>query len=151
MREINEAGLQLIKDSEGLRTKVYADTNGYLTVGYGHRTDLPLGTDISESQANAFLRADVATAEIGIAKYFFGIPLGDNEFAALVSFAYNCGVRRAVDAFLPALRNKFYAEAAMSFLNYTHDHSGNSLPGLVKRRMAERDLFLAPDVEHEKA
>src|SRR5215468_3101457 len=62
-RAINNAGLDLIKSSEGLRLESYQDVAGIWTVGYGHIKNVTSGMTITEAQATAFLRQDVADAE----------------------------------------------------------------------------------------
>ena len=68
----------------------------------------------------------------------------DNQFAALVSFAYNCGRQNLKSSTLLRMHNQHdYAAAKLQFLKWTHA-AGHVLPGLVRRRKAEADLYGAP-------
>lgn len=71
-------------------------------------------------------------------------PVNDNQFAALVSFAYNVGASNLRNSTLLRLVNAGnYAKAADEFLKWTKAQ-GKVMPGLVRRREAERRLFLTP-------
>ena len=146
MRTINKAGLDLIRDAEGLRVKAYPDpgTGGNpWTIGYGHTgPDVHPGMVISVDQASAYLVNDLATAEQFVEH---AAPVcTDNQFAALVSFAFNCGRRNLQTSTLLRLHNqKDYRLAKLEFGRWTHA-AGRVLPGLVKRRAAEAALYGAP-------
>lgn len=140
---INNAGLAIIKESEGLTLTPYQD-GGLWFVGYGHAIQGP-GPAIDKGEADALLRADVALCERKIGA-LVTVPVNTNEFSALVSLCYNLGwqtfgassiVRRlnagdrqgAADAFL------FYDKATMN-------GEKQVLPRLHDRREKERALFL---------
>jgi lysozyme len=144
--ELSEAGLTLIKVSEGLRTKVYLDGGGNPTIGYGHMLtpgeSFPDGID--DAQATAFLREDTAFAVHAVNTLVVAkVKLTQNQFDALVDFVYNLGARTLLNSTLykDLLAGKFSA-AADQFLLW--DHAGGKVEaGLVKRRAAERTMFLA--------
>jgi lysozyme len=70
-------------------------------------------------------------------------PISDNQFAALVSFAYNCGPNNLkTSSLLLKINNGDIVDAADEFLRWTRS-GGRVLPGLVRRREAERRLFLS--------
>jgi lysozyme len=90
MRHINAAGRDLIKREEALRLQAYLCPAGVPTIGYGHTRGVSLGQAITEAQAEQFLSDDLAVAEAGVERL---APFANNnEFSALVSFAFNLGV-----------------------------------------------------------
>ena len=150
-RAINDAGLQLIKSFEGYAQAVpgstdvvaYLDAVGVPTIGYGHTgSDVHMGLRITQAQAEGLLQDDLARFENGVASCVT-VPLTDNQFAALVSFAYNLGVGTLQESTLLRLLNSGDTTgAADQFLRFVYA-GGQQLAGLVRRRQAERDLFLA--------
>ncbi|MEO0768244.1 MAG: glycoside hydrolase family protein, partial [Cyanobacteria bacterium J06649_4] len=90
IRRINTAGLELIKSFEGLRLNSYRDAVGVWTIGYGHTRTAGPGQRITFEQATNLLRGDVATFEKAVTQAV-RVPITGNQFAALVSFAYNVG------------------------------------------------------------
>lgn len=145
---INQSGLDIIKEFEGLRLRAYKDSVGVLTIGYGHtsRAGLPKvisNMEITEDQAEDILRNDLGIFEKGV-ESVIGVKmdsLSENQFSALVSLAYNIGI--------PALRNSSIAvfirlgnlEEAGKHILYWNKAGGRILPGLVRRRKAEYDLY----------
>lgn len=91
MRQVNEAGLALIKSFEGFSPVVYADVVGKATIGYGHlvREDEHFGV-LSEKEAETLLQHDLRSACFAVER-FIHVPLSDNQFSALVSFTFNLG------------------------------------------------------------
>ncbi|MDT4867069.1 Phage lysozyme [compost metagenome] len=94
-RRINAAGLSLVKQWEGLRTRAYRDVAGVWTIGYGQTSAAGAPTvkpdmAITEAQAEDILRADLATFEEQVSR-LVKVPLTDNQFAVLVSFDFNTG------------------------------------------------------------
>lgn len=142
-RRINAAGRELIKRFEGLRLEAYLCPAGKWTVGFGHVSPRVLpGTKITEHEAEAILDVDLDRFERGVADLTKGVELTDNEFAALVSFAFNLGLAALEKS---TLREKLLLRdsqgAAAEFMKWKYA-AGKVLPGLVKRRAAERELFL---------
>lgn len=145
---INDAGLAIIKESEGLRLKAYLGPNdNRWTIGFGHtgRDVYPGCPSITLAQALELLREDVQTAESDVThavKVFVNI----NEFSALVSFTMNFGgtkLRRST--LLELLNDDKRKDAAEQFTRWTKS-GGVDQPGLVIRRHKERELFLTPVV-----
>ena len=132
----NQAGLGLIESFEGLRLNAYQDSVGVWTIGYGHTQGVQPGQTITQQQAQAFLQQDLGVAEAGVNK--LGLTLTDNQFAALVSFTFNLGAGN-----LNKLLSQGLAAAADRILLFDHA-GGRVLPGLTRRRQAERALFLTP-------
>jgi lysozyme len=134
------AGLDIIKRFEGLRLKAYQDTGKVWTIGYGHTgAHAKPGNVITEAQADALLVADVAEAEAAVRKLF---PVTtQNQFDALVSFAFNLGEGQVSGSTLRTKHNaKDYAGAANEFARWRFDNKVE-LAGLVKRRAAEAALY----------
>lgn len=171
MREINDAGLTLVKQWEGIldgdQTTVnldpYLDPVGIWTIGWGHAiTDskgkflrgwparalaVALYPDgITVSQAEAMLRADLLDSSRDV-QQLVTVPLTDNQFSALVSFEFNTGALRGSTLRL-RLNSGDYSGAAMQFRRWdkgTVDGQLVVLPGLVRRREAERQLFITQE------
>jgi|SRR5882672_1380580 len=132
----NQAGLQLIESFEGLRLTAYQDSVGVWTIGYGHTQGVKQGQTITQQQAEAFLQQDLAVAEKAVNG--LGQTLTDNQFAALVSFAFNLGAGN-----LNKLLKNGLAAVPDRILLFDHA-GGKQLPGLTRRRTAERALYLTP-------
>lgn len=139
--KISENGLRLIEQFEGLRLTAYKATrrDKYYTIGYGHYgADVKQGMTISEAQAEAYLRQDVKEAENAVNKYA-GYVWNQNEFDALVSFAYNIG---SIDHLTNNGRRSIERISA-KIPEYVYS-CGVKLEGLVRRRAAEKALFDTP-------
>ncbi|NJR37505.1 MAG: lysozyme [Leptolyngbyaceae cyanobacterium CSU_1_4] len=142
--KINADGLRILKTLEGLRLEAYLDAVGVWTIGYGTTSGVVPGMRISPAEAEAFLKKDLATFEAAIANAV-KVPLTDNQFSALVSFIYNIGETEFVRSTLIQLLNqKDYLGAADQLLRWNKGN-GQELPGLTRRRQAERALFLGQD------
>lgn len=147
MPQINQAGLSLIESFEGLSLTSYPDpgTGGEpYTIGYGHAgPEVKLGQTITEQEAQALLQGDVEAAEQET-QALIEIALTPNQFAALVSWQFNTGAL-AETAGLELLNAKQFEEAWDGHLClYTHGGNGQVMPGLVRRRAAEKALFFTP-------
>lgn len=150
-RQINEAGLELVKHFEGLYTEAYVCPAGVLTIGYGHTGDVSQGDRITEDEAESLLREDMAGACRDVER-LVDVPLNDNQFAALASFAFNCGSgnlsRSTLLKRLNAGDHDCVPEQLARWVKATDPVSGRkvALPGLVRRRNAEGQLWLeSPD------
>lgn len=135
---INDAGLKLIEGFEGLRLTAYQDSVGVWTIGYGHTKGVTKGQTITQEQAESFLRDDLAVAEnaVNTLATQHDWEFNDNEFSALVSFAFNLGAGN-----LTKLANYGRENIADRILLFDHA-GGKKLAGLTRRRVAERELFL---------
>lgn len=133
-----KAGIELIKKFEGCRLEAYKCPAGVWTIGYGHTVEVQKGQKISAAQAEALLRSDLERFEKKVDKYR-EYCWNQNEFDALVSFAFNIG---NIDQ-LTANGTRSRSVISEKFLLY-NKAGGKVLTGLVRRRNAERDLFLTP-------
>lgn len=138
----SQNGIELIKKFEGCKLTAYRDAVGVLTIGYGHTGNVKEGQKITKKKAEELLIKDLEKFETGVnllilAKYRFN----QNEFDALVSFAYNLGLGNLKKLTKNGKRNKGQIADAIPLYNKA---GGKVLSGLVKRRKAERDLFCTP-------
>ena len=141
---INNAGLALIKSFEGLRLTAYQCPAGIWTVGYGHTgPDVYRDDTIRETEAEYLLKGDLLKFEHGVEEFLDGVPASFNEFSAMVSLAFNIGLGN----FRKSSVLKFHKQgkkafAANAFLLWVKG-GGKKLPGLVRRRVAERKLYVS--------
>lgn len=142
---INNEGLSIIKESEGLSLKAYKCPAGVWTIGYGHTgRDVKKGMVITEEKATDLLRSDIARFERDVSYYNKIYKFTNNEFSALVSFAYNIGSI----ASLTKAGTRSKEQIANKMLEYCYA-SGKKLNGLYTRRQKERRLFLKKGNEYE--
>lgn len=146
---INQAGIDLIKEFEGFRAATYRDSVGVLTIGYGTTAMAgvgitpALGMVITEAQAETYLRAAVNKFAAQIKAKMTREPT-PNQFAAMVSLAYNIGPGAfARSSVLRHFNAGNMAGAAASFKLW-NKAGGRVLAGLTRRRAAEAALFLKP-------
>jgi lysozyme len=140
--QFSEAGYELLKRSEGFRSRVYMDIAGLPTIGYGHRLLHPASfpDGISEPDAADILISDVSHA-IQAVQRLVKVELAQGQFDALVDFVFNLGEGRlATSTLLKKLNNRDYDGAADELLKW--DHAGcTEVPALTKRREAEAALW----------
>lgn len=136
---VDEKGYNLIKQFEGLRLTAYRCPAGKWTIGYGHTKGVKKGMYISEAVATHFLIEDVQRVEPVINSYDGIYHWKQNEFDALASFAFNCGIGNLKKLLKYGQRTK--SQIADAFLLY-NKANGRVLRGLVRRRNAERELFV---------
>lgn len=117
------------------------------TIGIGHTGSVdgkPVapGMTITQEKSRQLLKDDAATATRAVIK-LVSVPLNQNQFDALVDFTFNLGQGNLQSStLLKKLNAKDYAGAANEFPRW-NKAGGNVLPGLTKRRAAERTLFLS--------
>ena len=137
---ISKNGIDLIKKFEGCRLTAYKCPSMVYTIGYGHTSGVKKGQKITQKQAEAFLREDIKKFENGVNKYV-SVPLTQNQFDALVSFTYNCGLTAFKNSTLrKKLNAKDYTGAGKELLRW-NKAGGVVLDGLKRRRKAEKALF----------
>ncbi len=142
IRKIGQAGLALIKQYEGCRLAAYRCAAGVWTIGYGHTAGIHSGMTITQAQADAYLRQDIAKFE-GYVNNPAYVPitanLNQNQFDALVSFAFNLGAGNL----RKLCKGRTAAQIARTMPNY-NKAAGKVLAGLKRRRAAEQALFNKP-------
>lgn len=140
--KIGEKGLKLIQSFEGCRLKAYHIAGeAYYTIGYGHYgPDVAPDMTITQQQAEDYMKADLVKFENYVNKASLTFVPNQNQFDALVSFTYNCG---------PGNLSKLVANRppeviAEKLLAYCNGKNPDVKKGLLRRRNAERSLFLEP-------
>jgi lysozyme len=135
-------GIAIIKSFESCKTDAYKCPAGIWTIGYGHTgADVHAGQKITPDDAKQLLLADLSRFETAIANCVH-VPLEQHEFDACISLAFNIGAGAFGDSTLVKLLNRNdKAGAAEQFPRWNRGGSV-VLPGLVRRRAAERLLFL---------
>ena len=130
--------LKMIKKYEGLALRPYYCPSGILTIGYGHTgNDVKKGMVITKKQANELLKKDLVRFKKEVMKYDSVYHWNENEYQALLSFAYNIGSIHQLTA--NGTRTK--EEISKAIPLYCRGANGNKLQGLVKRRLEEQKLF----------
>jgi lysozyme len=148
----SDAGLRLLKQFEGFRSRIYKDVAGLTTIGYGHRLrageSFPDG--IPEAQASALLACDVQAAELAVAR-LVTVLLTQGQFDALVDFVFNLGAGRLANSTLLARLNAGEFEAAGEELLRWDHAAGEENSGLKARRRAEFELWNSVEIQAQAA
>lgn len=172
LREMPQEGIELIKSFEGIpdgdpatvNLDPYLDPLDIWTIGWGHavvsagvmlrgaanraqaKAMFPGG--ITLAQAEALLRGDLVSRTADVLR-LVKVPLSDNQFGAIMSFVFNCGAANfGASTLLKLLNAGNTAGAADQFLVWNKGRKNGvlvELPGLTRRRRAERALFLGQD------
>lgn len=166
--KLSHAGAELMHRYEGCRNRPYLCPAHIWTIGYGHvlyqqqirlpmvkkegesvqiRKEYPLAEGDnrvwSKEEINALFATDVASFERGVLRLIPGVAGRQGAFDALVSFAFNAGLGNLQRSQIRIKANRGEWEAAAeAFMDWTKG-GGKVLPGLVKRREAEKALFLS--------
>ena len=143
----SQIGLDLITRFEGLRLIPYLDSARVPTIGYGS-TRYEDGTRvtmkdkaITQAQAKTLFMNTLTTYEAAVNRNV-KVPISQNQFDSLVSFTYNLGEENLrTSTLLRKLNVRDYKGAADQFPRW-NKAAGRVLNGLVRRRAAERELFL---------
>ncbi len=142
VKSISNKGIALIKRWEGFRDKAYLCPGNVWTIGYGHTKNVYQGMCISKEQAEQLLREDLKHFEASVSQ-LVTVKLNQAQFDALVSFTFNVGVYAFKKSTLRKLVNQGdFLEAANQFDRWVYANR-KKLPGLVKRRADEKQLFLS--------
>ena len=148
--KVPQAALDLMHDFESFRPDAYRDpgsSNGLpITIGWGSTSDLngnpiKLGDVWSRATADAKFAQDVDAFSRGVLDALKGAPTSDNQFGALVSLAYNIGLKAfSVSTLLTKHKAGDYAGAKAEFPKWKYN-DGKVMAGLVRRRKAEAELY----------
>lgn len=141
---ISDRGVELVAGFEGCRLEAYKCPAGVWTIGYGHTAGVNPGDRLgSQEEARALLKKDLEQyggyVNTCVRKGLISFALTQNQFDALTSFCYNCG-----NGNLQKLVSGRDAAVIAEKLPAYNKGGGKVLPGLVRRREAERELFLTP-------
>lgn len=147
---ISPVGLDLIKKHEGLRLKSYLCPAGVWTIGYGTTgPNVKPGMKITREEAEDLLFADLRKFELNVLAACKPAVPNQAEFDAMVSLCYNIGpanFKKSSVVRLFKLGNKEDAALAFNLWVKANDPKTGkkvTLPGLVRRRAEESQLFLA--------
>ena len=138
----SKQGIELIKSFEGLRLRAYVCPAGVATIGWGHTKGVKAGMVIDLAEAERMLADDIAIAERCV--NCDADSLNQNQFDALVSFVFNVGTANYKKSTLrkKVLANPNDTAIADEFGRWKYANK-IVLPGLVRRRKAESDLYFS--------
>ncbi|MGG9044204.1 lysozyme [Serratia marcescens] len=144
---ISKNGIELIKRFEGLELEAYQDSVGVWTIGYGWTQavdgkKIAPGMRIDQATADRLLKCGVVQYEQGV-NQLVKVRITQGQFDALVSFAYNLGLRSLSTSTLLRKLNDGDKQGAADEFGRWVNAGGKRLDGLVTRRAAERRMFLS--------
>lgn len=146
-RPVGAAGLALIKQFEGCRLTAYkpVPNEKYWTIGWGHYgPDVQPGQTITQAEANRLLVLDCQNAADTVDNPAYcplTAALNANQRDALISFTFNCGP----GCLKTLCRSRTLEQICEALALYNKGNGGQVLPGLVRRRRAEQELFITPE------
>ncbi|MFM7085306.1 MAG: lysozyme [Hyphomicrobium sp.] len=154
--KISDVGLNIIKEFEGYYAKLpngdckaYKCPAGVWTIGYGCTEGVKPGMVWTQKQAEEALLKEISKLEQGVLK-LVKAPITQNMFDALVSFSYNCGLGALSKSTVLKRTNEQEYQAAAKAFGMWIKGGGRVLPGLVKRRAKEAELYLTPPMPSPK-
>jgi lysozyme len=146
LRPIPDQALVFVLEHEGLRLDAYRDVAGYWTIGIGHLVtrdrDVPKPPSITRPAAMELLRGDMVAAARSVLR-LIEVPISDKQYTALLSFTFNVGGGALQASTLRRRVNEGDHSAAADEFPKWNKAGGRVVLGLTKRRLAERNLFLA--------
>ena len=149
-KPVSDIAVNLIKEFEGFKDHAYIDTDGTPVIGYGlSRIDdqpVKIGDRISPKEAEIALNKHLQEIHRELDQ-LLKVELNEQQLSALVSISFNVGIGSIKESTLiKKINQEDYAGAANEFLRWDKANQGGRLvqmPGLTRRRSAERQLFLA--------
>lgn len=139
-----ELAADFIEEFEGRKLEAYKCSAGVFTIGVGHTKDVKKGDVITNEEVTRLFHLDLHSHARGLAPAI-KVPVTKNQFIALLSLAFNIGVANARNSDTVAFLNKHeYQNSADAFMNW-RKAGGKVSNGLIRRRSAERELFLKED------
>ena len=145
--QVSREAMELIKSFEGFRRSAAKLADGRWTIGYGHTKTAREGVEISEKDAEALLIYDLLEITAAVNAWTY-TPLTQNQFDALVSFAFNVGLSnfRGSSVLLRINEGAMLQAAGALEMWRKADFEGERIvvDALVRRRAAEKTLFLTP-------
>lgn len=147
--QVLPATINLVKQYEGFRSYAYIDTSGLPVIGYGQSKingkTVRMGQYITQAQADAALAKELYHIQ-KLVLANVKVELTPHQLGALTSLVYNAGTRVIKQSTLSRKLNAGnYQGAAAEFLRWNKANQGGRLvamPGLTKRRAAEKNMFL---------
>ena len=141
MMTTSNQGKNLIKEAEGLRLDAYRCPAGIPTIGWGHTKGVKLGQHITVQQAEDMLVDDIAPIE----RLLNGLKINfrQEQFDALVSWIFNFGEGKFKGStmykrIIANAKDEEITDQLVKWINA----AGRPLLGLMKRRVAEANLFI---------
>jgi len=145
--QVSRNAVTLIKRFEGYRGSAAQLANGRWTIGYGHTLTAREGATVSLQDAEALLLYDLIPVAHAINEHTY-TPLTQNQFDALASFVFNIGAENFQrSAVLRRINEGALIQAACSMEMWRKADFGGErivIDALVRRRSAEKNLFLTP-------
>jgi len=141
--KISQTGIDLIKDFEGFRSEPYRCSANVPTIGFGATLGITMeSAPITLAEGEALLKRDLVRFERAVHR-LCPVPLTQGQYDALVSFSFNLGSGALQSSTLRRKINReVYIAAADEFPRWVFA-GGRRLAGLIRRREAERALFLS--------
>ena len=136
-------GIALITEFEGFRSKAYLCPAGVPTIGYGFTLGVQLGDTITKEQAKRRLARELESYEAAVSRACTNEP-NQNEFDALVCFAFNVGIGGMRKSSVIKAHNRGDHQAAARAFQLWNKAGGVVYAGLTRRRAAEAALYLTP-------
>ena len=136
---------RLVAEFEGFRAEAYLCPANVWTIGYGFTSGVKPGDVITREEADARLDAELAHFASGV-RPLLKRPATPNQFGAMVSLAFNIGIAGFAKSSVLRLHNAGDFEGAARAFAMWNKAGGKVLPGLVRRRAAEADLYLTPEI-----
>lgn len=144
MTVVTPLWLDHIKRFEGCKLNAYQDSAGVWTIGYGHTRGVHPGDVCTQTQADAWLIADLESAAGAVESLTHTVDLTDGQRDALIDFVYNLGAGAfAKSTLLKCVLAGDHAGAAAQLSRWVYA-DGKKLPGLVDRRAREVERYLSP-------
>ena len=142
-KKLSAKGAFFIKLKEGFRSVAYNKLDGIWTIGYGHTLGVAQGMTCTRAEADTWFIQDVAKCESSVNKQ--NLALSQNQFDALVSYAFNIGVGAFERSNLLSMIKSGKPESEIRKWWTTHwiTVSMEVIPGLVTRRAEEAAMFFA--------
>ncbi|HYC64626.1 MAG TPA: lysozyme [Reyranellaceae bacterium] len=142
MRTTPSEGRNLIKAFEGFSPTVYVCPAGYPTIGYGHvvQPGEDWSKGLTEAEGDELLARDLPRYERAVCR-LITVPLSDPCFGALVSFTFNLGEGALSASTLRRIINAGRLDEAAAQFDRWVFAGAQKLPGLVRRRAAERAMW----------
>lgn len=147
--KISDKGIELISQFEGCRLKAYKDSAGIWTIGYGtimypDGNKVKEGDIITHEDATTYLKYEISLKSKSVSAFTSNVVLSQNQYDALVSFAYNVGVGALQKSTLlkKVIKNPNDPTIEAEFLKWVKA-GGKIITGLKKRRQAESDLYFS--------
>lgn len=149
MVQMPSEAIDLICEFEGKELTAYKCSAGVLTIGYGHTSaagdpKVTPGMTITEDEAESILRRDLRKYQDAVTSSV-KVSMTDNQFGAFTSLCYNIGPGAFRKSTAVRRFNAGDVSGAAEALTWFNKSRGKVLKGLVRRREAERALFLTPD------